>query len=101
MDRRLAAHPRTVQILLCRWFTDETPLHAEEGVPIRLTVAAAAQALLYARRDLGADDLTEALVDAGHPRAAELLTALAEDEPAVLCRAVERWARDGRRPERR
>ncbi|MEV7480352.1 serine protease [Streptomyces halstedii] len=101
VDRRLATHPRTVQILLCRWFTDETPLHAEEGAPIRLTVAAAAQALLYARRDLGTDDLTEALVDSGHPRAAELLTALAEDEPAALCRAVDRWARDERRPERR
>ncbi len=101
VDRRLAAHPRTVQVLLCRWFTDETPLYAHTGVPVRATVAAAAQALLYARRDLAVDDLTEALVDTAHPRAAELLAALAEDEPAALCRAVDRWAHDGRRPERR
>ncbi|MFJ8860871.1 serine protease [Streptomyces sp. NPDC102451] len=101
VSRRLAAHPRAVQALLCRWFTDESPLPAEEGLPMRLTVAAAAQALLYARRDLALDDLTEALVDTVHPRAAELLTTLAEDEPAALCRAVDRWARDDERPERR
>ncbi|MEU1127037.1 serine protease, partial [Streptomyces sp. NPDC005899] len=65
VDRCLAAAPRTVQPLLCRWFTDETPLRhpctgeapprAEDGATIRLTVAAAAQALLYARRDLAVD----------------------------------------------
>ncbi|MFD4034508.1 trypsin-like peptidase domain-containing protein [Streptomyces sp. NPDC058637] len=106
--RRLTAHPRTVQRLLCRWFTDETPLTTDpsprpagDGARMRLTVAAAAQALLYARRDLAVDDLTEALVDSGHPRAAELLTALAEDEPSALCRAVDRWARDEECPERR
>lgn len=99
--RRLTARPQTVQALLCRWFTDESPLPAEEGVPMRLTVAASAQALLFARRDLAVDDLTEALVDTAHPRAAELLTALAEDDPSVLCRAVDRWARDEERPERR
>ncbi|MEU5660607.1 trypsin-like peptidase domain-containing protein [Streptomyces sp. NPDC047737] len=101
VSSRLAAHPRTVQALLCRWFTDESPLPSQEGVPMRLTVAAAAQALLYARRDLALDDLTEALVDTSHPRAAELLAALAEDEPGALCRAVDRWARDEERPERR
>ncbi|MFE9821422.1 trypsin-like peptidase domain-containing protein [Streptomyces sp. NPDC005791] len=101
VSRRLAAHPTTVQALLCRWFTDESPLPAEEGVPMRLTVASAAQALLYARRDLAVDDLTEALADTDHPRAAELLAALAEDEPAALCRAVDRWARDEERPARR
>ncbi|MEU5169525.1 trypsin-like peptidase domain-containing protein [Streptomyces mutomycini] len=101
VSRRLAARPRTVQALLCRWFTDETPLPAEEGVPMRLTVAAAAQALLYARRDLAVDDLTEALVDTAHPRAAELLAALAEDGTGALCRAVDRWARDEERPARR
>lgn len=68
---------------------------------MRLTVAAAAQALLYARRDLAVDDLTEALVDTDRPRAAELLATLAEDEPAALCRAVDRWARDEDRPARR
>ncbi|MER5279741.1 serine protease [Streptomyces sp. NPDC002809] len=92
--RRLAAHPRTLQPLLCTWFTDDRPLAAEEGVALRPTVAAAAQALLYARRDLAVDDLTDALVSSGHPRADELLAALAEDEPAALCRAVERWSRD-------
>ncbi|WP_371606100.1 serine protease [Streptomyces sp. NBC_01213] len=99
--RRLAAHPEAVQPLLCRWFTDESPLPAEEGVPMRLTVAAAAQALLYAGRDLAVDDLTEALVDTPHPRAAELLATLAEDEPAALCGALDRWARDEDRPARR
>lgn len=92
--RRLVARPRIVQPLLCRWFTDERPLPADDGVAMRPTVAAAAQALLYARRDLAVDDLTDALVATVHPRADELLTALAEDEPAALCRAVERWARD-------
>ncbi|NEC67989.1 serine protease, partial [Streptomyces sp. SID9727] len=116
--RRLAAHPRTVQPLLCAWFTDERPLpaagaeppvDAEEGArerpteatADRPTVAAAAQALLYAHRDLAADDLTDALADAGHLRAEELLAALAEDEPAALCRAVERWAGDEDRRARR
>ncbi|SCZ17045.1 hypothetical protein SAMN02745898_12116 [Streptomyces sp. 136MFCol5.1] len=95
---RLVARPRIVQPLLCLWFTDERPLPAEDGVAMRPTVAAAAQALLYARRALAVDDLTDALVATGRPRADELLTALAEDEPAALCRAVERWARDaGRR----
>lgn len=92
--RRLAAHPRTLQPLLCAWFTDEHPLTAHTDVAMRPTVAAAAQALLYARRDLAVDDLADALVSAGHPRADELLAALAEDEPAALCRAVERWSRD-------
>ncbi|WP_203182773.1 trypsin-like peptidase domain-containing protein [Streptomyces pratensis] len=101
VSQRLAARPRTVQALLCRWFTDESPLPAEEGVPMRPTVAAAAQALLYARRDLAVDDLTEALADTAHPRAAELLATLAEDEPTALCRAVDRWARDEERPARR
>ncbi|MFF2331256.1 MULTISPECIES: trypsin-like peptidase domain-containing protein [unclassified Streptomyces] len=99
--RRLVARPRTVQPLLCDWFTDERPLAAEEGVAMRPTVAAAAQALLYARRDLAVDDLTDALVRAAHPRAEELLAALAEDEPSALCRAVDRWARDEERRGRR
>ncbi|MCX4673880.1 serine protease [Streptomyces sp. NBC_01433] len=99
--RRLALDPPTVQRLLCRWFTDERPLPAGQDVPLRPTVAAAAQALLYARRDLAVDELTDALVVTPHPRAAELLAALAEDEPAALCRAVERWARDEDRPARR
>ncbi|MFF4247909.1 trypsin-like peptidase domain-containing protein [Streptomyces sp. NPDC001822] len=101
VGQRLAADPKTVQALLCRWFSDESPLPAEGDAPVRLTVAAAAQALLYARRDLAVDDLTEALVDTSHPRAAELLSALAEDEPSALCRAVSRWARDEERPGRR
>ncbi|MFE3906515.1 trypsin-like peptidase domain-containing protein [Streptomyces sp. NPDC059153] len=99
--RRLVAQPRTMQPLLCGWFTDERPLPGDEGVTIRPTVAAAAQALLYARRDLAVDDLTDALVSTAHPRAEELLVALAEDEPSALCRAVDRWARDEGRPARR
>ncbi|MET7618782.1 trypsin-like peptidase domain-containing protein [Streptomyces sp. NPDC005408] len=97
---RLTAAPSAVQPLLCRWFTDETPLPADPGAEVRPTVAAAAQALLYVRRDLAIDDLTEALVATAHPRADELLAALAEEEPSALCRAVDRWAHDPR-PERR
>ncbi|MFE9815691.1 trypsin-like peptidase domain-containing protein [Streptomyces sp. NPDC005773] len=99
--RRLAAHPRTLQPLLCAWFADERPLAADADVVPRPTVAAAAQALLHARRDLAVDDLADALVSSGHPRADELLAALAEDEPAALCRAVERWSRDDDRRARR
>ncbi|MEU1469533.1 serine protease [Streptomyces sp. NPDC005761] len=99
--RRLAAQPRTLQPLLCLWFTDERPLAAEVDLVPRPTVAAAAQALLHARRDLAADDLADALVSSGHPRADELLAALAEDEPTALCRAVERWSRDDDRRSRR
>ncbi|MEV4684815.1 serine protease [Streptomyces kurssanovii] len=95
-DARLAAAPAAVQPLLCRWFDDDTPLTAGPGATVRPTVGAAAQALLYARRDLAADDLAEALADTSHPRAAELLRALAEDEPSAMCRAVDRWARDPR-----
>ncbi|WP_369375971.1 trypsin-like peptidase domain-containing protein [Streptomyces sp. cg36] len=100
VDRRLAAEPRGVQPLLCRWFTDERALPAPPGGEMRPTVAGAAQALLYARRALAVDDLTEALVATAHARADELLAALAEDEPSALCRAVDRWAHDDR-PERR
>ncbi|WP_406506288.1 trypsin-like peptidase domain-containing protein [Streptomyces sp. NBC_00212] len=100
VDGRLAVEPRTVQPLLCRWFTDERPLPVAPGTEVRPTVARAAQALLYARRALAVDDLTEALVATVHVRADELLTQLAEDEPSALCRAVDRWAHDDR-PERR
>ncbi|MFI1934206.1 trypsin-like peptidase domain-containing protein [Streptomyces sp. NPDC020330] len=102
--RRLALNAPAVQPLLCRWFTDERPLLVGPGapdVPLRPTVAAAAQALLYARRDLAPDDLADALIATPHQRAGELLLALAEDEPTALCRAVERWARDEDRPARR
>ncbi|WP_405776582.1 trypsin-like peptidase domain-containing protein [Streptomyces sp. NBC_00859] len=98
--RRLAAEPRAVQPLLCRWFGDERLLPSDERAELRPTVAGAAQALLYTRRGLAVDDLAEALVDAGHPRADELLGALAEDETPALCRAVDRWAHD-ERPARR
>ncbi|MCX5386029.1 serine protease [Streptomyces sp. NBC_00083] len=100
VDGRLAADPTGVQPLLCRWFTDERPLPVPHGAPVRPTVARAAQALLYARRTLAVDDLTEALVATEHARAEELLAQLAEDEPSALCRAVDRWAHD-ERPERR
>ncbi|WP_098012795.1 hypothetical protein, partial [Streptomyces sp. sk226] len=48
---RLALDAPAVQPLLCRWFTDERPLlggPAAPDAPRRPTVAAAAQALLYA-----------------------------------------------------
>ncbi|MFG3284390.1 trypsin-like peptidase domain-containing protein [Streptomyces sp. NPDC048111] len=99
-DRRLTEEPTVVQPLLCRWFTDERALPVAPGTEVRPTVARAAQALLYARRSLAVDDLTEALVATGHVRAGELLVQLAEDEPSALCRAVDRWAHDDR-PERR
>ncbi|MYU01261.1 MULTISPECIES: serine protease [unclassified Streptomyces] len=115
--RRLGYDPCTVQPLLCRWFTDERPLlfaagaagaagapgapEAPEEGSLRPTVADAAQALLYARRDLAVDELADALIATPHTRAGELLAALAEDEPTALCRAVERWARDEDRPARR
>ncbi|MEU3068098.1 serine protease [Streptomyces sp. NPDC006906] len=101
---RLALDAPAVQPLLCRWFTDERPLLVgpdAPDVPLRPTVAAAAQALLYARRELDLDGLTDALIATPHTRAGELLAALAEDEPTALCRAVERWARDEDRPARR
>ncbi|URM89415.1 hypothetical protein LUW75_04675 [Streptomyces sp. MRC013] len=99
--RRLAADPRGVQPLLCRWFTDDRPLPAGPGSPARTTVADAARALLHAHRGLAADDLCEALVTTAHPHADGLLAVLVRDEPAALCRAVDRWAHDDARPARR
>ncbi|MEU1372703.1 serine protease [Streptomyces triculaminicus] len=93
----LADNPCAAQPLLCRWFGDERPLQtAPDGALVRPTVATAAQALLHTHRRRAIDDLAEALVQAGHPRADELLAALAEDEPSALCRAVDRWAHDER-----
>ncbi|QES47937.1 hypothetical protein DEJ50_09085 [Streptomyces venezuelae] len=94
--RRLRHDPQRVVPLLCDWFRDERRLHGRPGA----TVATATQALLHTHRRLAPDDLVEALVGAAHPRADELLTVLAEEEPPALCRAVDRWARD-ERPERR
>ncbi|MCC3779920.1 hypothetical protein K6I33_006103, partial [Streptomyces sp. UNOB3_S3] len=91
------ADPCAAQPLMCRWFADERPLQiTPAGARVRLTVATAAQALLHTHRRRAVDDLTEALVEAAHPRADELLAALAEDEPSALCRAVDRWAHDDR-----
>ncbi|MEV4949666.1 trypsin-like peptidase domain-containing protein [Streptomyces sp. NPDC053755] len=94
---RLAADPRGVQPLLCRWFGDPRPLPAAPHA----TVGTAAQALLHTHRGRAVDDLCEALVATAHPLADGLLTALAEDEPSAVCRAVDRWAHDDGRPERR
>ncbi|MEU6758661.1 serine protease [Streptomyces sp. NPDC046685] len=94
--RRLARDPQRVQPLLCAWFTDGRRLRGRPGA----TVATAAQALLHTHRRPAVDDLTEALADAAHPCADELLAALAEDEPSAMCRAVHRWAHD-ERPGRR
>ncbi|MFK0210879.1 trypsin-like peptidase domain-containing protein [Streptomyces sp. NPDC090298] len=87
---RLVADPRGVQPLLCRWFGDDRP-----------AVATAARTLLHAHRGRAVDDLCEALVATAHPLADALLATLAEDEPSALCRAVDRWAHDDGRPERR
>ncbi|GAA3487978.1 serine protease [Streptomyces cremeus] len=90
--RVLVADVRRVQVLLCAWFDDDRRLPGGA----RLTVAEVAQALLHTHRGLALDDLVETLVQAGHPRADELLHVLAADEPAALCRAVDRWAHDER-----
>ncbi|MEV0126038.1 serine protease [Streptomyces sp. NPDC050703] len=92
----LAADPVGAQPRLIRWFADERPLDAAPDA----TVASAAQALLYTHRHRAVDALTDALVESGHARADELLAALAEEEPAAVCRAVDRWAQD-ERPGRR
>ncbi|MFF5107268.1 trypsin-like peptidase domain-containing protein [Streptomyces sp. NPDC000134] len=92
----LDAEPGTVRPLLVRWFDDERPL---PGAP-RATVATAAQALLHTHRRRDLDGLVELLADSAHRRALELLVVLAEEEPAALCRAADRWSRD-ERPERR
>ncbi|GAA0495556.1 serine protease [Streptomyces sp. NPDC046215] len=93
----LAEDPCAAQPLLCRWFSDDRPLQAEPyGDSVRPTVSTAAQVLLHTHRRRAVDDLAEALVEAGHPRADELLVALAEDEPSAICRAVDRWAHDDR-----
>jgi hypothetical protein len=89
--------PAEILPAVCGWFGDDRPLQAPPGLAgPRLTVASAAQALLHTHRGLAVDDLTEALVAAAHPRADELLAALAEDEPSAVCRAVDRWAHDPR-----
>ncbi|MFI1973155.1 serine protease [Streptomyces cinnamoneus] len=93
----LTTDPCAAQPLICRWFTDDRPLQtAPEADGVKLTVSTAAQALLHTHRRRAIDDLAEALVEAGHPRADELLSDLAEDEPSALCRAVDRWAHDER-----
>ncbi|MFF7638483.1 serine protease [Kitasatospora sp. NPDC008050] len=92
---RLAAAGPAAFPLLCRWFEDGRGLPARPGG----TVADLAHDLLYAHRALAVDELTEALVAAGHPRADALLTVLAVEEPSALCRAVDRWSHDPR-PER-
>ncbi|MEV6962360.1 serine protease [Streptomyces sp. NPDC051207] len=94
--RLLAARPAAVQPHLVRWFDDERPL---PGTP-HASVGTAAQALLHTHRHRALDDLAEALAGSAHPRAAELLGALAREEPSAVCRAADRWAHD-ERPERR
>ncbi|MFE5939296.1 trypsin-like peptidase domain-containing protein [Streptomyces sp. NPDC056470] len=94
---RLVTEPRGVQPLLCRWFGDGRALAAAPYA----TVGTAAQALLHTHRHLAVDDLCEALVATAHPLAEGLLTALTEDEPSAVCRAVDRWAHDDGRPARR
>ncbi|MEV4441938.1 hypothetical protein AB0K09_23605, partial [Streptomyces sp. NPDC049577] len=92
----LGEDPYGAQPVICRWFDDDRPLQTAPGAGYVLTVATVAQVLLHTHRRRAIDDLAEALVDAAHPRADELLAALAEDEPSALCRAVDRWAHDER-----
>lgn len=96
----LAAEPRAVQPLLCAWFTDRRSLgcraDSRTGADSAPTVASAAQALLYAHRTAAPGQLLDLLIDACHPHADELLGELGQEEPAELCRAVERWAGDDR-----
>ncbi|MFI8093505.1 serine protease [Streptomyces sp. NPDC086080] len=94
--RLLTTDPVAVLPYLVRWFDDERPLPATPHA----TVATAAQALLHTHRHEALDALTEALADSAHRRADQLLTVLTEEEPAAMCRAVDRWARD-ERPARR
>ncbi|MGI5348476.1 serine protease [Streptomyces sp. CA-250714] len=98
LEELLTAEPRTVQPLLCEWFSDLRPLRRRTDADSRTvpTVATAAQALLYTHRHLAVDRLADALVDAAHPRADELLAELLRDELPAMCRAVERWAHDTR-----
>ncbi|WP_367045273.1 trypsin-like peptidase domain-containing protein [Streptomyces sp. Je 1-332] len=88
----LVKDPARTQPQLTRWFTDERPLEATPHA----TVASAAQALLHTHRHRAIDDLTEILVGCAHPRADELLAALADEEPSAICRAVDRWVHDAR-----
>ncbi|NGN69216.1 serine protease, partial [Streptomyces sp. A7024] len=91
----LRADPGAVQPLLIEWFNDDRALPGAEGA----TVADAAQALLHTLRGHAVDDLADVLLEAGHPRADQLLAALCEDETPAMCRAVDRWSHDPR-PER-
>jgi hypothetical protein len=88
---------------VCGWLRDDRPLQGgpfgAEPAMGPLTVATAAQALLYTQCGRTPDAVTEALVAAGHPAADTVLRALAEDAPGAICRAVDRWAHDAR-PER-
>lgn len=94
--RLLTADPVAVLPYLVRWFEDDRPLPATPHA----TVATAAQALLHTHRHQAVDALTDALADSAHRRADQLLTVLAEEEPAALCRAADRWSKD-ERPARR
>ncbi|WP_438485600.1 hypothetical protein [Streptomyces sp. S186] len=98
----LKADPERIQPLLCGWFDDTRPLRTAPAAPHVLTVADAAQALLHTHRARALDALVETLSGLAHPRAAELLDALAEDEPAALRRAAARRGSgpraDGRQP---
>ncbi|MFK0290899.1 hypothetical protein ACIQU6_10540 [Streptomyces sp. NPDC090442] len=86
----LKADPERIQPLLCGWFDDIRPLRAAPGAPRVITVADAAQALLHTHRTRALDALVETLAGTAHPRAAELLDALAEDEPAAVRRVEAR-----------
>lgn len=87
----LKAAPERTQPVLCGWFDDVRPLLAAPGAPRPVTVADAAQALLHTHRTRALDALVQTLIGVPHPRATELLDALAEDEPVALRRVTAPW----------
>ncbi|NJP68247.1 serine protease [Streptomyces spiramenti] len=96
----LATDTGGAQRALCRWLDDERVLPVPAGpigtgasAPSR-TVADVARHLLTSRRTIDPGAFAEALVDAAHPHAHELLAELARREPAALCPVVSRWAED-------
>ncbi|WP_425585363.1 hypothetical protein [Streptomyces lunalinharesii] len=98
----LKAAPERTQPVLCGWFDDVRPLLAAPAAPGPVTVAHAAQALLHTHRTRALDALVQTLIGVPHPRATELLDALAEDEPVALRRVAASWGsgpgRVGRAP---
>ncbi|MFI7278219.1 hypothetical protein [Streptomyces sp. NPDC049879] len=79
----LADVPGAGVAAVARWLGDERPLRCGSGpAPGELTVATAAQALLYAHRGRAPETLAAVLAGAPWPRAGELLAELAGERVA-------------------